>query len=203
MTDIEKLEGMIAVAHNLLELSKQQHNAAGDRLRDFERGIRQLDNSRDDIKSAVSMGVVAGMNKAIMDSLQNTPATVELLCRRLDEKTEAAVKATEQLKQSNDKANKQSTLKMIIIPFGIFLAMIAPLYLVIEWQLHRLDVIQENIASFDALKGQVVIQNCNGQPCVAVNKSTEYGGKLEHLFVLEGVKFKDEVKPKNEVKPKQ
>ncbi len=209
MTDIETLEDAMGVISELLVLCKDQHNAAGNRLKDFDRNLeshlQRLGTEANHLKASVQLGVKSGVaasiDPVIKDYLKDTPKFVEaalgVTLKRLEASTDTAKQTVEAAEKANARLNRAVlTLgwKMAGIACAVALAVATPLYLVIEWQLHRLDVIQENIASHDALKGQIKILTCDGKPCVDVDKTAEYGGKGQHLFVLEGVKF--DVKPK-------
>ena len=68
MSQIEDLEDAMGVISELLELCKDQHNAAGDRLKDFDQRLKKLDSylqhletKAEHLQASVQLGVRSGV----------------------------------------------------------------------------------------------------------------------------------------------
>jgi Mg2+/citrate symporter len=88
VSNIEEIEDAMGVISELLELCKQQHNAAGDCLKEFKLDLRIFDkqtgelvkagnNLQANIEKGVSLGVMASLQTAIGKSLADTPKIIE------------------------------------------------------------------------------------------------------------------------------
>ena len=79
-----------------------------------------------------------------------------------------------------------------------FFALLLTVYAAVWWERSELAslkaekaTLQENIASFDKLKGHIKLSTCgeNKRPCVEVETKSAYGTDDDHrFFILKGVK---------------
>jgi hypothetical protein len=80
----------------------------------------------------------------------------------------------------------------------VFFALLMAVHAAVWWERSELEslkaekaTLQENIASFDKVKGHIKIANCgeNKRPCVEVETESAYGTDEDHhFFILKGVK---------------
>lgn len=216
MSNIEEIEDAMGVISELLELCKQQHNAAGDCLKEFKLDLRIFDkqtgelvkagdNLQANIERAVSLGVMASLQPAIRESLTDTPKFVESalnpIFQRLDIAAQTAKQSTETAEKANVRLNRAVLAlgwKMAGMACAVAIAATIPLYVAIEWQLHKLDgltertaTMTENIEKLSKRKGDVNFSLCgnNNRPCVEVENDKAYGDDKNHpLYILKDVR---------------
>jgi hypothetical protein len=77
---------------------------------------------------------------------------------------------------------------MALMAGGVVLAVIVSANLMVWWERSELATIKENIASQNALKGQIKIATCGGYPCVEIDSVAP--ATWGEYRILKGVKFK-------------
>ena len=200
MSNIEEIEDAMGVISELLELCKQQHNAAGDCLKEFKLDLQIFDkqtgelvkagdNLQANIEKAVSLGVMASLQPAISESLTDTPKFVESalnpIFQRLDIAAQTAKQTTETAEKANARLNRAVLAlgwKMAAIACGVAGVLVLSVYLAVWWNRAELEslteqkaVMVENIAALDKVKGHIKLDTCEGKPCIEVDTKHAYG----------------------------
>jgi len=75
---------------------------------------------------------------------------------------------------------------MALMAGGVVVAIIASANVMVWWERSELATIKENLAQVDKLRGQIKIQNCDGQPCV---ETVRVYDKNPSFYILKNVKF--------------
>ncbi|MDD1608701.1 MAG: hypothetical protein LUQ18_09450 [Methylococcaceae bacterium] len=170
--------------HILCDITEQQQAAILDAIAEFKKQNERLESAGGNLQKVVKIAIVESMSgtagtakKAVDDAL--SPAL-----QSINGTINAAGRA-------NDKLNKtveQLGWKMAILAGGVVVAVIVCTQLAVWWQRSELEDINANIASQNALKGQINVKNCAGNPCVEIDTiaPTIWG----NLRILKGVRFK-------------
>lgn len=171
----------------LFDLTEQQQAAIGEAIAEFKRQNERLETSGGNLQKVVKTAIVESMSgtagtakKAVDDAL--APAL-----QSINGTINAANGANERLKKTVSHLGWQ----MALMAAGVIVAVIVAANVTVSWERSELATIRENIASQNALKGQVNIQNCNGLACVEVDTlAPVWGGDKKNIYILKGVKFK-------------
>ncbi|MDD1607532.1 MAG: hypothetical protein LUQ18_03350 [Methylococcaceae bacterium] len=200
MSNIEEIEDAMGVISELLELCKQQHNAAGDCLKEFKLDLRIFDKQtgelvkaaddlQDNIKKAVTLGVMASLQPVIRESLADTPKFVESalnpIFQRLDIAAQTAKQTTETAEKANARLNRAVLAlgwKMAGIACSVAGVLVLSVYLAVWWNRAELESLtaqkaemEKNIAALDKVKGQIKLETCENRACIEVDTKHAYG----------------------------
>jgi hypothetical protein len=195
-----------------LELCKQQHNAAGDCLKEFKLDLRIFDkqtgelvkagdNLQANIEKAVSLGVMASLQPAIRESLTDTPKFVESalnpIFQRLDIAAQTAKQTTETAEKANARLNRAVLAlgwKMAAIACGVAGVLVLSVYLAVWWNRAELESLtaqraemEKNIAALDKVKGQIKLETCKGRPCIGTDESEDFSRGKQIFRWMKGV----------------
>ena len=212
MSNIEEIEDAMGVISELLELCKQQHNAAGDCLKEFKLDLRifdkqtgelvkAADNLQANIEKAVSLGVMASLQPAIRESLTDTPKFVESalnpIFQRLDIAATTAKQTTETAEKANARLNRAVLAlgwKMAVIACGVAGVLVLSVYLAVWWNHAELESLtaqraemEKNIAALDKVKGQIKLETCKGRPCIGTDESEDFSRGKQIFRWMKGV----------------
>jgi hypothetical protein len=214
MSNIEEIEDAMGVISELLELCKQQHTAAGDCLKEFKLDLRIFDKQtgelvkaaddlQDNIKKAVTLGVMASLQPVIRESLADTPKFVESalnpIFQRLDIAAQTAKQSTETAEKANARLNRAVLAlgwKMAGIACGVAGVLVLLVYLSVWWSRTELEsltvqkaVMEKNIEELSKRKGDVHFSLCgkNNRPCVEVDNDKAYELDKHTFYTLKGV----------------
>ena len=212
MSNIEEIEDAMGVISELLELCKQQHNAAGDCLKEFKLDLRIFDKQtgelvkaaddlQDNIKQAVTLGVMASLQPVIRESLADTPKFVESalnpIFQRLDIAAQTAKQTTETAEKANARLNRAVLAlgwKMAAIACGVAGVLVLSVYLAVWWNRAELESLtaqkaemEKNIAVLDKVKGQIKLETCKGRPCVGTDESEDFSRGKQIFRWMKGV----------------
>ena len=212
MSNIEEIEDAMGVISELLELCKQQHNAAGDCLKEFKLDLRIFDKQtgelvkaaddlQDNIKQAVTLGVMASLQPVIRESLADTPKFVESalnpIFQRLDIAAQTAKQTTETAEKANARLNRAVLAlgwKMAAIACGVAGVLVLSVYLAVWWNRAELESLtaqkaemEKNIAVLDKVKGQIKLETCKGRPCVGTDESEDFSRGQQIFRWMKGV----------------
>lgn len=212
MSNIEEIEDAMGVISELLELCKQQHNAAGDCLKEFKLDLRIFDkqtgelvkagdNLQANIEKAVSLGVMASLQPAIRESLTDTPKFVESalnpIFQRLDIAAQTAKQTTETAEKANARLNRAVLAlgwKMAAIACGVAGVLVLSVYLAVWWNRAELESLtaqraemEKNIAALDKVKGQIKLETCKGRPCIGTDESEDFSRGKQIFRWMKGV----------------
>jgi hypothetical protein len=212
VSNIEEIEDAMGVISELLELCKQQHNAAGDCLKEFKLDLRIFDkqtgelvkagdNLQANIEKAVSLGVMASLQPAIRESLTDTPKFVESalnpIFQRLDIAAQTAKQTTETAEKANARLNRAVLAlgwKMAAIACGVAGVLVLSVYLAVWWNRAELESLtaqraemEKNIAALDKVKGQIKLETCKGRPCIGTDESEDFSRGKQIFRWMKGV----------------
>ena len=212
MSNIEEIEDAMGVISELLELCKQQHDAAGDCLKEFKLDLRIFDKQtgelvkaaddlQDNIKQAVTLGVMASLQPVIRESLADTPKFVESalnpIFQRLDIAAQTAKQTTETAEKANARLNRAVLAlgwKMAAIACGVAGVLVLSVYLAVWWNRAELESLtaqkaemEKNIAVLDKVKGQIKLETCKGRPCVGTDESEDFSRGKQIFRWMKGV----------------
>jgi hypothetical protein len=214
VSNIEEIEDAMGVISELLELCKQQHNAAGDCLKEFKLDLRIFDkqtgelvkagdNLQANIEKAVSLGVMASLQPAIRESLTDTPKFVESalnpIFQRLDIAAQTAKQTTETAEKANARLNRAVLAlgwKMAAIACGVAGVLVLSVYLAVWWNRAELESLtaqraemEKNIEELSKRKGDVHFSLCSDKqrPCVEVEDKA-YEIEKQNFYILKGVR---------------
>ncbi|MDD1606947.1 MAG: hypothetical protein LUQ18_00245 [Methylococcaceae bacterium] len=215
MSNIEEIEDAMGVISELLELCKQQHNAAGDCLKEFKLDLRIFDkqtgelvkagdNLQANIEKAVSLGVMASLQPVIRESLADTPKFVESalnpIFQRLDIAAQTAKQSTETAEKVNVRLNRAVLAlgwKMAAIASSAAGVLVLSVYLAVGWNRAELEslttqkaVMEKNIEELSKRKGDVHFSLCGDKqrPCVEVDNDKAYEIDKRAFYILKGVR---------------
>jgi hypothetical protein len=132
------------------------------------------------------------VKNAIVESMSGTAGTAK---KAVDDALSPALQSINGTINAANSANERlnrtvSRLgwEMALMAGGVVIAVVACTQLAVWWQRSELETINANIASQNALKGQINVKNCAGNPCVEIDAiaPTIWG----NLRILKGVRFK-------------
>ena len=124
MSQIEDLEDTMGVISELLELCKDQHNAAGDWLKDFDQRLKKLESylqllgtKTEQIQTQVRLGVSHGVTESIDPAIKNgierslkdAPKLVEAALNPILQRLETATAIAKQTTERAEATTKQTT----------------------------------------------------------------------------------------------
>ena len=177
MDDNEKL-------NLLFDMTEEQQAAIGEAIVEFKRQNERLETSGGNLQKVVKTAIVESMSgtagtakKAVDDAL--APAL-----QSINGTINAAGRANEKLNNAVERLGWQ----MALMAGGFVVAVIVSANVMVWWERSELATIKENIASQNALKGQIKIATCGGYPCVEIDSVAP--ATWGEYRILKGVKFK-------------
>jgi len=177
MDDNEKL-------NLLFDMTEEQQAAIGEAIAEFKRQNERLEASGGNLQKVVKTAIVESMSgtagtakKAVDDAL--APAL-----QSINGTINAAGRANEKLNNTVERLGWQ----MALMAGGFVVAVIVSANVMVWWERSELATIKENIASQNALKGQIKIAACGGYPCVEIDSVAP--ATWGEYRILKGVKFK-------------
>lgn len=169
----------------LFDLTEQQQAAIGEAIAMLIKQNERLESTSGALPTVIKTAIVESMSGTTNAARSAVDDALAPALQSMSHSIEAANNAKNQL----NRAAKVLTWKMGFMALGMAIVLILSVHLTVWWKRDELNDILKNLAQVDKLKGQIEIKNCDGRPCVNVDKTTEYGSKSEHLFVLKGVTF--------------
>jgi hypothetical protein len=177
MDDNEKL-------NLLFDMTEEQQAAIGEAIAEFKRQNERLEASGGNLQKIVKTAIVESMNgtagtakKAVDDALSPT-------LQNINGTINTANSANERLNRTVSRLGWE----MALMAGGVVVAVIVCTQLAVWWQRSELETIHTNIASQNALKGQISVGNCGGNPCVKIDDIAP--ATWGEYRILKGVRFK-------------
>jgi hypothetical protein len=170
----------------LYDMTEQQQAAIGEAIAELIKQNERLESTGGILPKVIKTAIVESMSDTSNAAKNAVNDALAPALESMNYSIEAANNAKTQL----NRAATVLTWKMGLIAIGMAAVIIFSVHLAVQWQRSELEDIKNNIAQVDKLKGKIKIQNCDGRPCVEVDKSFPvYGKGNSDIYVLKGVKF--------------
>jgi glutathione S-transferase len=186
----------------LLSMTEQQQKAIAEAVEALKKQTASLNGVAPDLQKAVQAAIMAALARSMGDVAQGAQtavkASVDPVLQSLSGVVEAANQAEAKLNRAVAAFGRRWLMLAGVSVASAFFALLITVYAAVWWERSELEslkaekaTLQENIASFDKLKGHIKISNCgeNKRPCVEVDTKTAFGTDPDHNFyILKGVK---------------
>ena len=186
----------------LLSMTEQQQKAIAEAVEALKKQTASLNGVAPDLQKAVQAAIAAALARSMGDVAQGAQTAVKVsvdpILQSLSGVVEAANQAEAKLNRAVAAFGKRWLMLAGVSAASAFFALLMTVYAAVWWERSELEslkaeraTMQENIASFDKLKGHIKISNCgeNKRPCVEVDTKTAFGTDPDHNFyILKGVK---------------
>jgi hypothetical protein len=169
----------------LFDLTEQQQAVIGEAIAMLIKQNERLESTSGALPTVIKTAIVESMSGTTNAARSAVDDALAPALQSMSHSIEAANNAKNQL----NRAAKVLTWKMGLIAIGMAAVIIFSVHLAVQWQRSELEDIKNNIARVDKLKGKIKIQNCDGRPCVEVDKSFPTYGENANIYILKGVTF--------------
>jgi hypothetical protein len=173
--------------HLLFDTTEQLQISIAEQIKELQTKIEHLESAGGNLQKVVKAAIIESMNGTVGTAKNAVNDALSPAMQSINGTINAASRADDKL---NDTV-KQLGWKMALMAGGVVGALLLTAYLALWWQRSELEAINANIASQNALKGQINVKNCGGNPCVEVDTiAPVWGGESKNIYILKGVRFK-------------
>ena len=186
----------------LLGMTEQQQKTITAAVEELKKQTASLNGIAPALQKTVQVEIVASLARSMGDVSKEAQsavkASVDPVIQSLSGVVAAANQAEAKLNRAVAAFGRRWLMLAGVSAASAFFALLITVYAAVWWERSELEslkaeksTLQENIARFDKLKGQLKIANCgeNKRPCVEVETESAYGTDEDHhFFILKGVK---------------